>query len=63
MPVEYKEWVLTPAEQQKFQDWMARILVGHTGTRDIRNQQVNWMPLGKPLSQACLLYTSPSPRD
>jgi len=52
MPVEFKEWALSPTEQHKFQDWMSRILVGHTGTRDIRNQQIHWTPLGKPLSQA-----------
>ena len=51
MLVEYKTWELTPEEQKKFQDWMNRILTGHTGTRDVRNQHINWSPLSKPLSE------------
>ena len=51
MPVDYKTWEFTAAEADKFQQWMSRILTGHTGTRDVRNQQLNWTPLAKPLSQ------------
>jgi hypothetical protein len=50
MPVKYKTWELTSAEQTKFQEWMNRILTGHTGTRDVRNQHINWSPLSKPLN-------------
>jgi D-proline reductase (dithiol) PrdB len=52
MAVEYQDWVLSPSEQEKFKTWISRIMVGHTGTRDMRNQQVHWTPLNKPLSEA-----------
>ena len=59
MVVEYKEWVLSDAEQQKFRNWMDLILVGHTGTKDVRNEQVNWTPLTKPLSDCVVtLFTT-----
>ena len=51
MSVEYNSWEFTAAEAEKFQQWMNRILTGHTGTRDVRNERVNWTPLTKPLSQ------------
>ena len=51
MSVEYKDWVLTPGEQERFDDWMGRVLVVHTGTIDIRNKKTNWTPLRKPLSE------------
>jgi hypothetical protein len=41
MSLEFKEWAFTEAEEKKFSDWMARIMVGHTGTKDMRNPQVN----------------------
>jgi D-proline reductase (dithiol) PrdB len=59
MPVEYQGWELTSAEQKKFSDWMARIMVGHTGTTDVRNQRINWTPPARPLSEAVVgLFTT-----
>lgn len=58
MPVDYKDWVFSPQEQKKFQDWMDRIHTGHTGTKDIRNQQVQWTPLAKPLSECTVTVVS-----
>ena len=59
MNVDYKEWVLTDAEQQKFSRWMDLVLVGHTGTKDVRNQTVSWTPIGKPLSECVVtLFTT-----
>ena len=55
----YKEWALSEAEQQKFSSWMSNIMVGHTGTKDVRNQQVNFTPLTKPLSECVVsLFTT-----
>jgi D-proline reductase (dithiol) PrdB len=51
MPVEYKTWEFTEGEAGKFQQWMTRVLTGHTGTKDVRNERVNWTSLDKPLSQ------------
>ena len=31
--------------------WMKGVSTGHTGTKDVRNQQVNWHPLEKPLAE------------
>jgi hypothetical protein len=45
MNVEWTEWVLSDAERQKFDTWMAGIMHGHTGTKDVRNQQLAWTPL------------------
>lgn len=59
MTVDFKQWAFTEAEQKKFSDWMARIMVGHTGTRDVRNPQINWTPLTKPLSECVVsLFTT-----
>lgn len=59
MDVDYKEWVLTDAEQQKFRHWMELILVGHTGTKDVRNDTVSWTPIVKPLSECVVsLFTT-----
>lgn len=52
MPVEYKDWVLSASEQEKFQTWVSRIMTGHTGTKDMRNPRINWAPLSKPLSES-----------
>ncbi len=54
MAVDYQTWDFSAAEKQKFQDWMSRIMVIHTGTKDRRNQIIRWTPLTKPLSQ-CLV--------
>lgn len=55
----YNVWELSNAEKQKYEDWMARILTGHTGTKDVRNERINWSPLGKPLSQCTVgLFTT-----
>ncbi|MFQ6030181.1 MAG: glycine/sarcosine/betaine reductase selenoprotein B family protein [Dehalococcoidia bacterium] len=54
MATKYREWILTESEQQKFTSWMSNILVGHTGTQDVRNDTVNFAPLNKPLSE-CLV--------
>ncbi|MCH7606728.1 MAG: hypothetical protein IH962_06195 [Chloroflexi bacterium] len=59
MAVEYNEWVLSQGEQEKYSNWMSNIMVGHTGTKDVRNEQVNWTPLSKPLSQCTVsLFTT-----
>jgi D-proline reductase (dithiol) PrdB len=59
MSIEFKEWAFTEAEGEKFTDWMARIMVGHTGTKDVRNSQVSWTPLTKLLSQCVVsLFTT-----
>ena len=58
MAVEYKHWEFSSQEQQKFQDWMDRIKTGHTGTQDIRNQQINFTPLSKPLSECMVTVVS-----
>jgi D-proline reductase (dithiol) PrdB len=59
MKVEWTEWVLSDAEQQKFDTWMAGIMHGHTGTKDVRNQQLAWTPLTKPLSECVVtLFTT-----
>jgi D-proline reductase (dithiol) PrdB len=59
MAVEHRQWVLDESEKAKFQTWMDRINTGHTGTRDVRNQQINWTPLKKPLSQCTVsLFTT-----
>ena len=54
MAVEYKEWILDETEQQKYRVWTERIDVGHTGTKHMRNDTLNWSPLTKPLSE-CLV--------
>lgn len=59
MAVEYREWILDDFEKGKFQTWMERINTGHTGTRDVRNEQLNWTPLTKPLSECTVsLFTT-----
>jgi D-proline reductase (dithiol) PrdB len=59
MPVNWKDWEFTSAEQKKFGDWMARIMVGHTGTTDVRNESINWTVPSRPLSQATVgLFTT-----
>jgi D-proline reductase (dithiol) PrdB len=55
----YTEWVLSEAERQKFDTWIATIMAVHTGTRDVRNQQLAWTPLSKPLSECVVtLFTT-----
>ena len=44
MTTEYRQWVFTDDERRKFDQWMDRIMVSHTGTTDIRNDTVNWTP-------------------
>ncbi len=59
MATKYLDWTLSEAEQKKFSDWMANIMVGHTGTKDVRNETVNWTPLRKPLSECTVaLFTT-----
>ena len=59
MKVEWTEWVLSDAERQKFDNWMAGIMQGHTGTKDVRNQQLSWTPLTRPLSECVVtLFTT-----
>ncbi|MDA0733321.1 MAG: glycine/sarcosine/betaine reductase selenoprotein B family protein [Chloroflexi bacterium] len=59
MPTKYQDWELTSAEQKKFGDWMARIMTGHTGTTDVRNEHVNWTPPAKPLTESVVgLFTT-----
>jgi len=59
MTVTYKTWEFTPAEQQKFAAWIERISVGHTGTRHMRNEHLNWTPVRKPLSECVVnLFTT-----
>src|SRR5947209_7450950 len=50
MKAAYTEWMLSDAERQKFDHWMATIMEIHSSTKDIRNQQLSWTPL--PLSQS-----------
>ena len=59
MKVEWTPWVLSDAERQKFDTWMAGIMHGHTGTKDVRNQQLAWTPLAKPPSECVVtLFTT-----
>jgi hypothetical protein len=59
MKVEWTEWILSDAERQKFDTWMAGIMHGHTGTKDVRNRQLAWTPLTKPLSECVVtLFTT-----
>ena len=59
MTTEYSQWDFTHEGRQKFDGWMERIMVGHTGTTDVRNETVNWTPLGKPLSECVVsLFTT-----
>ena len=59
MTSNFKEWVLDDSEQRKYHDWTERINVGHTGTRHIRNELINWTPLSKPLSDCVVsLFTT-----
>ena len=58
MPVEYKNWTLSEKEQEKYQTWLGQALKAHAGTYDFRNQQINWMPLTKPLSQTTVALVS-----
>lgn len=59
MNVAWTEWLLSDAERQKFDTWMAGIMQGHTGTRDVRNQQLSWTPFTKPLSECVVtLFTT-----
>ena len=51
MSVEFKTWNYIEAQRDKFSTWMKGVSTGHTGTKDVRNQQVNWHPLEKPLSE------------
>ena len=30
MPAQFKGWVLSDAEQEKFRTWLSRVMVGHT---------------------------------
>ena len=59
MTVQHREWALTEGEQRKFSRWMDNILIGHTGTKDVRNDHINWTALAKPLSQCTVsLFTT-----
>ena len=59
MTTQHRPWQFTPDEQRKFDDWMARIMVGHTGATDVRNPAIHWTPLRKPLSQCIVsLFTT-----
>ena len=52
MAMDYKTWTFTAAEQQKFAAWIDRINRGHTGVEHLKNEQLNWTPVAKPLSQS-----------
>ena len=59
MTNDYRQWAFTDAERQKFDSWIQRIMYVHSGTNDVRNQSVNWTPLGKPLSECVVsLFTT-----
>lgn len=59
MSVEYRQWAFTDAERRKFDLWMARIMTGHTGTADVRNDSVHWTPVRKPLAECVVsLFTT-----
>lgn len=59
MTVTYTTWEFTPAQQQKFAAWVERINVGHTGTRHLRNEHLNWTAVRKPLSECVVnLFTT-----
>ena len=59
MNPQYRHWPFTEEERRKFEQWMERITVGHTGTTDVRNDSVNWTPLRKPLSECVVsLFTT-----
>jgi D-proline reductase (dithiol) PrdB len=59
MQVTGTEWVLSDAERQKFDTWIATIKRVHTGTTDVRNPQLAWTPLAKPLAECVVtLFTT-----
>ena len=59
MTMGYSQWDFTEAEQRKFGEWVDRIMSVHSGTVDVRNEQVNWAPLNKPLSECVVtLFTT-----
>ena len=59
MTTDYRQWVFPAGERAKFDQWMERVMAVHTGTADVRNNAVNWTPLGKPLSECVLsLFTT-----
>ena len=59
MNPQYRHWPFTEEERRKFEQWMERITVGHTGTTDVRNDGVNWTPFRKPLSECVVsLFTT-----
>ena len=59
MTTEYRQWEFTDGERRRFDQWMARIMAGHSGTVDVRNDTVNWTPLGKPLAECVVsLFTT-----
>ena len=41
-----------PAEQEQFESWVKSLSHLHQGVRDIRNPNVNWEPLSKPLAES-----------
>ncbi len=52
MAVEYKEWVYSPTQEERFEAWVNTIKIAHKGgTTDIRNERVSWTPLEKPLRE------------
>jgi D-proline reductase (dithiol) PrdB len=59
MQVTGTAWALSDAERQKFDTWTATIRQVHTGTTDVRNHQLYWTPLTKPLSECVVtLFTT-----
>ena len=59
MTTEYRHWAFTGEERRKFAEWIERINFVHSGTADVRNDTVNWTPLGKPLSECVVsLFTT-----
>lgn len=59
MTVSYQTWAFTPAEQRKFAAWVDRINTGHTGVQHLRNEQLHWTPVCKPLSESVVsLFTT-----
>lgn len=59
MAVDYKHWEYTPTQQEKFSTWIDRINTGHTGVTHQCNEQLNWTPMTKPLSECVVgLFTT-----
>lgn len=59
MTTPYPTWAFTASEQKKFDAWIERINRGHTGVEHMRNEQLNWTPVTKPLNESVVsLFTT-----